>query len=125
MKLRKKVLDTLKIYNSYDIARKVGNNIFIEYIPHDNGRLTSHYAYWNFIRLGEYSDKLSLQQIYYHKDFTVTHREVKESVLQEVITYVKTKYGINITDKDVFGSYHPEGTLEKLENLVRGVSHND
>lgn len=109
MKLTKKILSEHHIHNPYNLAEKVGNKIFIDYVPADNGRLTSHYAYWNFVRFADDGR--------YHKAFTVTHREVKEAVLQQVIALVKKKYGINITDKDVFGGYHPEGTLKKLESM--------
>ena len=28
------------------------------------------------------------------------------------------KYGLKVTDKDVFGNWHPEGTLDKLKELI-------
>ncbi len=110
MKITKKLLNEHNIFNSYNLAQVVGSKIFIDYIPADNGRLTSRYAYWKYTRLAETG--------YYHKDFTVTHREAKEPKLQEAIAYVKSKHGINITDKDIFGAYHPEGTLNKLQEII-------
>ncbi len=112
MKLTKKLLNEHHIFNSYDIADTLGTKIFIEYIPADNGRLTSHYAYWRMIRHAD--DRR------YNKHFTVTHREVKQTVLQEAIAYVNDTHHINITDKDAFGAYHPEGTLKKLEDIIKG-----
>lgn len=109
MNLTKKILREHNIHNSYNLAKKAGTKIFIDYIPADNGRLTACYAYWEYMCLTDTG--------YYHKEFTITHREVKVSILQEVIAYVKRKHGINITDKDVFGGYHPEGTLKKLREI--------
>lgn len=84
--------------------------MYIDYVPADRGRLTSHYAYWKFMRL--------TNKGYTYRKFTVTHREAKEPVLQQVFAYVKAKYGINMADKDVFGAYHPEGTLIKLTMIL-------
>ena len=107
MKLTKKRLSQINIHDSYTLAKRVGSRIFLEYVPADNGRLTSHYAYWRYVR---FTDEGLLKS----RTFTVTCRERKASVLLEVISLVKTKFGINIVDKDVFGGYHPEGTLKKL-----------
>ena len=110
MRLTKTVLREHHIFNPYNLSDMVGTQVFIEYVPADNGRLTAHYAYWRMIR------KADSKQ--YAKQFTVTHREVKQIVLQEAIAYVKNVHHINITDKDAFGGYHPEGTLGKLERMV-------
>lgn len=111
MKLTKKILNEHGMHNSYNIAKKVGGKIFIDYVTADNGRLTSHSAYWQFVRLTEDG--------YAHKDFREIHRDNKVIVLQEAVAYAKRIYNIDITDKDPFGAYHPTGTLEKLETLIR------
>lgn len=110
MKLTKAVLAKLHIYNSWGVAQATGQKVFISYKPAESRRLASHFAYWSIIRLAGTG--------YYHKDLTVTHREVKELVLQQAIALVKKQYKLNITDKDVFGGYHPEGTLRKLEVMA-------
>jgi hypothetical protein len=111
MKLTKKILREHKIYNSYDVAKKLGSKIFIDYIPACNDRLVAHHAFWRFMRLVDAG--------YNYKDFTVTCRENKLPILQEVIKFVKEKCNIDITDKDPFGAYHPKGTLKKLEALIK------
>ncbi len=110
-KLTKKYLNEHHIFNSWDIRTLVGTKILIEYTSADNGRLTSRYAYWSYSRLADDGHR-------YSKDFTVTCREDKEPVLQQAILFVKNKYDVNITDKDVFGTYHPEGTLQKLQDIL-------
>lgn len=111
MKLTKKILSEHGIRNSYNIAKKVGSKIFIDYVAADNGRLTSHSAYWQFVRLTEDG--------YAHKDFLGVHRDNKVIVLQEAVAYAKRIYNTDITDKDPFGAYHPKGTLEKLKALIK------
>ncbi len=111
MKLTKKILNEHNIQNSYNIAQVVKSPIFIDYVPANNGRLTSRYAYWIWTRFTNEGIRT--------KDFTVTHREAKEPVLQEAIALIKNKFGISITDKDAFGGYHPEGTLKKLEDTFK------
>ncbi len=106
MKLTKKLLNEQGIFTSFDVARKAGNRIFIDYIPAD-GRLT---AYWRYKRL--------IETGYYHKDFPVTCRENKEPKLKEAIQYVTGRHKINITEKDPFGAWHPEGTMEKLRKII-------
>ena len=109
-KLTRKVLNEHNIYNPYNLAKAINSPIYIEYVPADNGRLTSHYAYWVWRRFVGGGEKT--------KKFTVTHREVKYSVLEEAITLIKKHFNINITDKDPFGAYHTEGTLDKLVKMV-------
>ena len=109
-KLTSKILNEHKIFNSYDIAKAVNSPIYLCYTPADNGRLTSHYASWVWRRFVEGGIR--------SKEFSVTHRETKYTVLEEAIALIKISFSINITDKDPFGGYHPEGTLNKLEKIV-------
>ena len=110
-KLTRKILNEHNIYNSYNLAKAVNSPIYLDYIPADNGRLTSHYPYWQWRRFTDNGERT--------KDFTVTHREAKEPVLQEAIALVKKHFGIDVTDKDPFGGYHPQGTIEKLCKIMQ------
>lgn len=113
MKLTRKILNEHHIFNPHNLSRTVGSLIYLEYIPADNGRLTSHYAYWQWRRFVDNGERI--------KKFTVTHREAKEPVLQEAIALIKKHFDIDITDKDPFGSYHPQGTLEKLCTILQTI----
>jgi len=115
VKLDKVTLNQNKIYNSYDIARISGNNIFIAYTPADNGRLTSRYAYWSLT-------KITYPYSYLHKDFTVRSRDEKQPKLQEVIGWVNEKHGLDVTEKDPFGAYQVVGTMEKIKAIIENTA---
>lgn len=117
MKITKKLLNEIGICNSYILAQKIGNKIFIDYVSADNGRLTSHYAYWKTYRLDflrpENKTKEGLKQFWVHG------RDEKESVLKQAIDWIKRVYNIEITERDVWGNWHITGTMAKLEKLLR------
>ena len=110
MKLTKKILREHGFYSPFYIANKLGNEIFVDYIPATNERLNSHYAYW---KCTHFEGMRTL-----HADFTIYNRQDKQPVLNKVIAVLKKKYNIDITDKDPFGGYHPKGTLDKLQKLI-------
>ncbi len=112
MKLTKKIMEEHNIHNSYNLAQAAKSPIFIEYHPATKGQ----YAHWQWIRFTDTGIR--------HREFTVTHRGAKELVLQEASALIKKAFGINITDKDVFGGYHPEGTLKKLEDMFNKEQKN-
>jgi len=112
MKLTKNILNEHGIYNSYDIAKKLGNKIFVCYVPATNGRLNQHYAYWEYERFDEGKQ--------FSKNFTVTCRENKPIVFETALNFIRDEFGLDITDKDPFGAYHPSGTLDKLKALIEG-----
>jgi len=116
MKITKNILNLNNIHNSYNLAEKVGNKIFINYVPADEGGLSSHYAYWQSQRLDFIITQNKSKQG--TKDFTVSCRENKLPKLQEAIKWIKNIYGIEITDKDPFGGWHPKETISKLEKLI-------
>lgn len=120
MKLTKKILCANNICNSYLLAQKAGNKIFIDYVPADNGRLTSHYAYWKTQRLDFLRPENKSKEG--SKHFTVTCRDEKEKVLKQAIAWIKQVYGIEITEKDPFGGWHPTFTMEKLSAIIGVVN---
>ena len=111
MNLTKQILRDHKIYNSFDILKVVGNSILIDYIPADNSRLMSRYAYWRMSRFE--GDNI------YKLEKSVTCREEKPVQLEIIRKYVRSRYGLDMTDKDPFGAYHPAGTLQKLIDLIK------
>ena len=113
MKLTRKTLNEHHIFNSYNIWQLLDNPIYLDYCPADNGRLTSHYAYWKYYRKTDKGIKTK-------DDFTVTCREQKYPVLEQAIKFIKDQFNIVITDKDPFGGYHPEGSLKRLEDIIGG-----
>ena len=122
MKLTKNILREHRFYNSYDIAKITPKQIFIDYCPADNGRLTSQYARWVVIKIGYQTNSKGHWKDNYNKTFTVTCRDEKQSQLQIAIDWVKEKYGIILNEKDLFGAYHPEGTLRLVENVIKSKS---
>jgi hypothetical protein len=92
--------------------------MYIDYIPADNGSLTAHYAYWRFMHL---SNSATLNAGYGYKVFTVTCRAEKQPQLEQAKDFVKRKYGLDMTDKDPWGAYHPSGTLAKLREIVNSL----
>ena len=108
-KLTKNNLTSLNIYNSHSLAKKAGNFCYVKYVLAENSRLMSRYAYWNFIRFTDNG--------YRHIEFTITHKEVKQTMLEKAIGYTRKRYGVIINEKDAFGNYHMQGTLEKIANL--------
>lgn len=109
IKLTKKLLKEKRI-NSYDVMQLTGNKFIIDYMPANNGRFAK-YAYWHYKYYVE-------DNRYYHREFTVRCKADKQPALQQAINHVKTKYGIDMTDKDPFGAYHPSGTLDKLISIL-------
>ncbi len=116
MKITKKFLTKHGICNSYYLAKKVGNKIYIDYCPADNGRLTAHYAFWKMNRIDFIRPDNTTKQG--GKTFTVESRDVKEIRLHEAIAWVKRFYNIEITDKDPIGAWHPKGTMAKLVEIL-------
>ncbi len=110
MKLTKKILNEHGIHNLYDLVKVLNSQICLYYVPATNERLNYNYAFWRYIRHTENGDK--------QKDFTVTCREQKQPVFEQAVKFIKGNFGIEITDKDPFGGYHPKGTLDKLRELI-------
>lgn len=120
MKITSKLLNSIGIYSSYNIAGKVANKLFIAYSPATNG-LGARYAQWGVHGMGFITNPSAHWQDYGANTFVVTCRENKEPKLQEAIAWVKEKYGLDITERDVWGSYHVTGTMDKLKELLKEV----
>ena len=124
IRLTKDALHEIGIYNSWDINHAVDNRCYVEYMPAENGML-AHYAEWRVYVFKLYDQPIANlpginnQLRYAHKDFTVTCRENKQPVLEEVMKWIKQKFDVDCSDKDPFGAYHPKGTLDKIMEIRR------
>ena len=115
MKLTKQILRDNKIYNSWNISKRTEVNIFIIYFPVNSG-IAYHSARWETIEIK--SDKVGIFTNYSKLEFPVYNIKDKENELEKAKAFVLKKYGLKVTDKDVFGNWHPEGTLDKLKELI-------
>ena len=115
MKLTKQILRDNKIYNSWNISKRTEVNIFIIYFPVNSG-IAYHSARWETIEIK--SDKVGIFTNYIKLEFPVYNIKDKENELEKAKAFVLKKYGLKVTDKDVFGNWHPEGTLDKLKELI-------
>lgn len=118
MKLTKKILREYKLINSYDIARKLGNPFFLAYSPVKHGR-AYRCATWSVHGLKFLTNPDAPWYDHGRKTFNVFRKEEKEPKLQEAVTWVKETYGVEMTDLDVHGSYHPAGSLDKLKKILK------
>jgi hypothetical protein len=109
MKWTKNKLREIKIYNSYEIAKIGGGNIYISYIPACNS-----YAEWRIVGIGFKTDPTGHWQNNYCKPFTVTCKENKIPQLEKAKEWVKEKYHIEIEhwEKDSFGDYQIIGIIK-------------
>jgi hypothetical protein len=103
-------LKTIGVYNAWGFAAK--GVPYIEYFPADNGRLTSHYAYWAVVRPGFKVDPDNFLHNY-HQEFTVTCRENKAKALAEAQAWAGQRYSISEWAKTPYGSYMDAGYVKQ------------
>ncbi|MDD5354675.1 MAG: hypothetical protein PHF95_05745 [bacterium] len=114
-KIRAAALDRIRIHNSHNIAVTTGEKLYIGYIRGDKWSG----ARWSVIGIKVQTDPTAHWKDMGNKTFPVWTKEEKEEKLQEAKNWVKQKYGIDITEKDVWGGWHRTGTLNELRNLIR------
>jgi hypothetical protein len=117
MKITKVMLHNIQIYNSHGIAQKAGNKLFLAFTSAETGR-ASRSAKWSVYGMGFVTDPHAHWLDMGNKTFSVSCRTVKEPVRLEAVKWVKEKYNIDLTDRDVWGGCHPVGTLDKLSKLL-------
>lgn len=117
MKITKEMLRSINIVNPYEIAKKTGNKIFLDYSPAETGR-ASRPAKWMVYGMGFVTDPDAHWLDMGRKVFLVGYKAEKEPMRLEAVKWVKEKYNIDLTDRDVWGNYHPAGTLDKLSKLL-------
>jgi hypothetical protein len=118
MKLTKNLLRQHRIFNSFDVAKATGGKLFISYSPPQYGRMADS-ANWQVRGLKFQTDPNGPWYNHGDKTFEVYNRQEKPVKLAEAIQWVQEHYGLKITDKDVWGDYHVEGTLKKIEAQLK------
>jgi hypothetical protein len=118
MKLTKKILNENKICNPYDLSEATGKNPFISFTPKESGR-AYHPAKWQVIRIDYRTDPKAGWLDQYNKTFTIYRKDEKEPLLIEAKAWVKQRYGLDITERDVWGNWHVTGTMAKLEEIIK------
>jgi hypothetical protein len=119
MKLTKKLLNENKIYNSWGISELTGKPPFIAFSPALHGR-GSRNAKWQVIRIGFNTDPKVAWYDNYNKTFDIWNRQEKEPKLAEAKAWVKEKYSLDMTERDVWGNWHVTGTMYKLKEIIQG-----
>jgi hypothetical protein len=117
LKITKSLLYKYRISNGWNLTVAARNKLYISFLPSDTGR-GGHSAKWQVIGLGFNTDDKAWWGDYGRKTFNINGRDDKEPKLKKAIAWVKETYGLNITDKDVFGDWHVEGTLDKLREYI-------
>jgi hypothetical protein len=118
MKLTKKLLNENNIFNSYDISKKTGGYPFIVFWSAEHGKV-SHNAKWQVIRIGYKTDPTEAWYNNGNKTFDIWNSTEKESQLTKAKAWVKKRYGLDITERDVWGSWHVSGTMDKLKEIIK------
>ena len=77
-----------------------------------------HYPYWQVTGIDFKTNPTGAWYTYGNMDFTVSCRENKTPVLNEVIDWCYQKFGIlkDQWEKDPFGGYQIKGTIQKAIN---------
>jgi hypothetical protein len=120
MKLTKKLLNENKIYNPHGIATATEEKLFIGSNSVDNGKV-GHSANWAIVGIKIQTDPNGWWGNYGCKTF-IFRRDTKESQLAEAKAWVKKKYDMDMTEKDVWGNWHVTGTMAKLEAIIKGAT---
>lgn len=117
MKLTKKTLIENKIFNPYDIAEITQEKIFISFTPADTGRI-GHSAHWQITGIGFKTDPTEAWYNYGNKTFDIYSRKDKDPQLEEAKTWAKEHYGLEFSERDVWGNWHVTGTMDKLKEII-------
>ncbi len=117
MKLAKKYLKYHRIFNPYGIAQRANNKLFIAYSPQTLGRMCEN-AHWQIIGIDFKSDPNSAWYNHGNKTFNVFSREEKQPQLEMAFNWCAEQYGLKAWEKDVWGDYHPSGTLARLKVIL-------
>lgn len=122
MKLTKKLLREHRIFNSWGIAQALGNKIFLGYQTAEYGRMSRSPA-WQVIGLDFQTDSKAPWYNNGRKTFWAfgrgNYREEKVRAFNEAVAWVKGTYGLEMTDRDPWGDYHPAGSLDRLKEILQ------
>jgi len=114
-KVRAAELNRINIHNSYNIAELMGEKLYLCYIR--ESRILP--ARWSVNGIKIMTDPM--EKSWYDrgcKTFTVSGKRDKDIQLQVAKNWVKDKFQIDLTDRDVWGGWHRAGTLRELRSLI-------
>jgi hypothetical protein len=117
--LTKSKLNAIGIHNPHNLAsRGAEPQVYVDYFPSVTGR-AAKFARWSIGRIGYKTDPKGHWSEGYNKTFTVTCRADKEPQRIKAIEWATERYKIKEWERSPFGSYHPTGTLAKVEAGIR------
>jgi hypothetical protein len=120
MKLTKAILNKYKIHNSWQIAEILNNKLFLAYNPIQDGRAYRS-ANWKIVGINFKTDPDSPWYNGGCKTFSVfgsNHKRAKKESFDQAINWIKEKYGLEMTDRDIWGNYHQSNSLMKLRVIL-------
>ena len=118
MKLTKNILrEKYKVFNPHNLCTTTKTLLYIGYTPADTGR-AGHSQEWTVVSPTKPTDPDGPWYNYGQKTFLVWNRADKPVKLREAMDWVEKQYGIIDWEKSPFGSYHPKGTMQKLQEEI-------
>jgi len=114
----------LNIFNPYDLCIAGGKGVYVAYTPQITGRM-SRSAKWQVIKPGFKTDPDGHWTHDGHKTFSVSRREDKEGNRLAALAWASEQFSIKEWEKDPWGDYHPQGTLEAAQaSALTTISRN-
>jgi hypothetical protein len=118
MKLTKKILNENRIFNPHDIARITGEKVYIAYSPQSIGRMYSP-SKWQIVGINIYTDPTAHWTDHKTKTFDIFNHTDKLVLFETAKAWVKEKYGMDMTERDVWGNWHVTGTMDKMKAIIQ------
>lgn len=109
MKPTKNKLRALRIFNSWDIAKR-SSKVFVGYRPQQTGRAWQSAA-WQVHHTSRPTDPKAHFLDYGAKTFSVYRRGEKQEKLAEAQKWATEKFGFREWERDPWGDYHPKGSI--------------
>lgn len=121
-RLTKESWRALRIFNPHELCERGGSAVYVSYRARVTGR-GAQTAAWQVIRPdGAPTDPSAAWYNYGHKTFLVMHPADKEAKRLEAIGWASFVYDIKGEwERDPWGDWHPEGTLEAAAKVVEPV----
>ena len=119
IKPTKKILNSLGIHNPHNVAAEGGAKLFIYYRCQETGRAYQSAA-WQVCGIGfKTGPKGDSWRDGGDKTFSIWDvRQQKASKLEEAKAWAKKRVGIKSWERDVFGAWHPKGTLQNIVDQI-------
>lgn len=115
-KLTKRNLNAAGIHNSRDLATAAGNRILI---TKSRGPIGNSFSGWRVVGIRFKTDPEAAWYDHGCKTFNAWGREAQAIALSNAIAWVKDTYNLTVSERDVWGVWHVEGTLGKIEKYLQ------